>query len=351
MENAATFRCKSPSNVFVWDMSTHKLARTISAAIPPQQDFTTLILDHMGPDAEVPFVSGKVRLEYGTGRQSESSGPRVAVEERVQVSEVDDQVLFVVSEGTDRQTLAADELSRRLYAVCRSIFDTHENKKPRLSGRGGKTKRPKKMWFRLVICDQDGRTLNEHSFELHRDDRERVSGDPDTWEDEDAGEPRMSASSQEPEERMTRILLRERAEMHGAQMTLVEQAQGLSKVAVEQAKTSADQVRVLGDALMAWSETTEGFVTVSMRVHAEAVEVQAAAMVAKAEAEAIHHDAERNANGFWDTPAGEMLQGQLGGLATQVVEAASSGDKVTDFLSRIAAKAMLHYEKWSANRP
>ncbi len=350
MRNPAIFRCKTPLDVVVWAMSTHKLARTLSSAIAPRASWTSLILDTMGPGSGFDGP-GKLRLEYGTGRQSEDSGPKVAIEEPVHVAELDDKITFVVGQGTDRQTLAADELSRRLYKVALDVFGSYENKKSRPTKRGGKTKRPRKMWVRLVLCDADGRELDKDSFDLFRDDDERVVGFDDPAED-DAAEILSSGSSHETEERLSRVLLRERAEMHGAQMTLVEQSQTLAQTAIEQAKAAAEQVKVLGGALMDFSEMQEGFMRTSLKVHAEAVEMDAAAQVAKVQAEAMYRDAESERAGFWETPAGAVMQGQVGGIVERVVESVSDADKVADFLGRVGAKAMHYYEKWtSRGRP
>lgn len=323
-------------------MSTHKLARTLSSSIAPRASWTTLILDTMGPDSAA-FESGKLRLEYGTGRQSEESGPRVAVEEPVHTDELDGKFVLVVGQGMDRQSLAADELSRRLYKVALDVFNSHENKKARKTARGKTTKKPRKMWFRLVLCDADGREVDKDSFELFRDDQERVVGFEDAADESETAEILSSGSSQDPEDKFVRVLLKERSEMHGAQMTLVEQSQGLAKTAIEQSK-------VLGDALMSFSEMQEGFMRTSLEVHARAVETHAAAEVAKAEAEALYRNAESNSAGFWETPAGAMMQGQVGGIVERIVEGVSDGDRVSDFLGRVGAKAMHYYEEWSSRR-
>lgn len=329
-------------------MSTHKLARTLSSAIAPRASWTSLILDIMGPESGFEG-SGKLRLEYGTGRQSEDSGPKVAIEEPIHVTEIDDKISFVVGQGTDRQTLAADELSRRLYKVALDVFGSYENKKARPTKRGGRTKKPRKMWVRLVLCDADGRELDRDSFDLFRDEDERVVGFDDRAED-DTAEILSSGSSHEPEERLSRVLLRERAEMHGAQMTLVEQSQSLAKTAIEQAQAAAEQVKVLGGALMSFSETQEGFMRTSLEVHARAVETHAAAEVAKSEAEAMYRHAESNAAGFWETPAGSVMQSQVGGIVERIAASVSDGDRVADFFGRVGAKAMHYYELWNARR-
>lgn len=323
-------------------MSQYKLSKdSIKNSVPPYDPWTTLILEQC-----TGMKSGKIRLDYGAGRQSSNRAHKTALSEPIMESTVDvdgeDRQLFVVSSGQDRQVLAADELSRRLYKVTYDIFNSYRTKR-----RGKTPSRPaKKMWFNLVISDANGAMLDEMSCEHTRDERGRVDGRPrDHFDDDDDDDDDVTTSetSPDPESKFARVLMRERAELHGMIMTCADQSKELARIGI-------DQARVIGEAYSEFVERTEGYMQTSLRVQAQAVQDHAAAQVAQKQLEMEKLLAENNSTGFWETPTGGIVQGQIGGLVDRLVEAVADPERLTDFAGRVAGKAMDYYERYKTAR-
>lgn len=321
-------------------MGGFKLAHSLASSVPPHDPWTTLILDAFG-DGD---GGGRLRLDYGTGRTS-SAGPKCALAVTVQVREVDDRRLLSV----DGMVLDAEELGRRFVGVARTVFEQYENSKPRKTKAGRKTKKPKKMWFRLVASDSRGDRLDDASLELTRDDDERVVGQFDDDGDLTADETlRMSEGSEFFARFLAKIMRRDDVR-EGTLMAVIGQSQEQVRLAIEQTRAMAETVRSYETMNTSIAQVQQNFVERTVTLMSEVSDQRAEAVVATNQAEMQARLASETEASFWDTAAGEMISAQAVEAASAVLRAAQNPaavSKVEDFLARVAAKTISYTSKF-----
>ncbi len=321
-------------------MGGYKLPHSLASTVPPHDPWTRLILDSFG-DGD---AGGRLRLDYGTGRTS-SLGPKCALSVTVQVREVDERRYYSV-EG---QTVDAEELGRRFVGVSRTVFNAYENSKPRKTKRGQKTKKPKKMWFRLVASDVAGDRLDDAVLELTRDDDERLVGDED---DDDAlsldESLRMSEGSEFFAKFLTKLMRRDDVR-EATLMAGIGQSQEQVRLSIDQVRAMAETVKAYESMSTSLTTVQQGFIERVMQLMSEVSDQRAEATVAVNQAEMQQKLAENTETGFWDTAAGEVIGAQLVEAASGVLRAAQSpaaASRVEDFLARVAAKTIQYAQKF-----
>jgi len=324
-------------------MGGFKLAHSLASTVPPHDPWTTLILDAFGEGDD----GGRLRLDYGTGRTS-SAGPRCALAVTVQIRDVDDR-RFLCAEGL---TLDAEELGRRFVGVARTVFDQYENSKPRKTRSGKKTKKPKKMWFRLVASDSRGERLDDATLELTRDDDERVVGAHDDDDEISLDESlRMSEGSEFFAKFLGKLLRRDDVR-ESTLMQSVGQSQEQVRLAIDQTRAMAETVKGYEDMARSITEVQQGFVERAMALMSEVSDQRAEATVAVNQAEMQARLASETEASFWDTASGELIASQAVEAASSVLRAAQSpgaAARFEDFLARVAAKTITYASKFSGD--